>query len=404
MRPLFHSLLSAALIALTVRGPVFAFSDDIFIESVDLNAENFIDIRAQRFRKSQDYAWYDSLNGWRIAVASLDGDTFWYETELKFQHQLSKYVNVRMDIEQEVFFNRDPFPPPRFEVQLMPWGGNLGIGVQGHIAYDKRDNDVGLAITYGQRPWEYIRLGYMQLDAMYNEKNQFDDTRHTQSSDSYEIEGAYQQEDRYKMRFKLQRNTPLEMVSPDVNGTYNEEGDQGWLLFDYNLDKDTIIGTTLRGFESDKVLSQTGQDQSQAISYASYDFYYVKGLFGEYEISTGVIYDQIHEHLVDRLDSNVSRDYRLESLQAYSSVYHRYNDHMAWDVGLHVARVNEITDLLSTGTTDEEDKTTEAALRTSWEYRSADGTSALVLHFSFNLDDLANDPSDGGGASFQAVF
>jgi hypothetical protein len=46
----------------------------------------------------------------------------------------------------------------------------------------------------------------------------------------------------------------------------------------------------------------------------------------------------------------------------------------------------------------------EAKFRMGFEYASSDGRNSLQFNISLNLDDLINDPGDGGGMSFQSVF
>jgi len=82
---------------------VSAFDNDFEINDINLDQENFLDIKAHRYRKSLEYKWFDSTSGWRINIASLDSDLAFVQTELKLQNELSEYVNIRLEVEQEVF-------------------------------------------------------------------------------------------------------------------------------------------------------------------------------------------------------------------------------------------------------------------------------------------------------------
>ena len=90
--------------------PVLAFDDDFEINDINLNEENFLDIKAHRYRKSLEYRWFDNTSGWRINAASLDSDLTFVQTELKLQNELSEYVDIRLQVEQEVFYADKDFP------------------------------------------------------------------------------------------------------------------------------------------------------------------------------------------------------------------------------------------------------------------------------------------------------
>ena len=144
-----------------------AFDDDYEINDINLDHENFLDINAHRFRKSLEYQWFDNTSAWRITGASLDADLAFVQTELKLQHELSEYVNVRLTAEQEVFYADKEFPFPTAEVEYYPWAGNAGIALLGTPSYEKREMDMGIALIWGRRPWKYTRFVYLDVDALY---------------------------------------------------------------------------------------------------------------------------------------------------------------------------------------------------------------------------------------------
>ncbi len=126
--------------------PVLAFDNDFEINDINLDQENFLDIKAHRYRKSLEYLWFDNTSGWRINIASLDSDLAFVQTELKLQNELSEYVNIRLEVEQEVFYADKEFPLPTAEAEIYPWAGNFGISLLGTPAYEKREMDLGIAL------------------------------------------------------------------------------------------------------------------------------------------------------------------------------------------------------------------------------------------------------------------
>ena len=124
MRIIYSAFLVPFGLALTIA-PVLAFDNDSEINDINLGTEIFLDIKAHRFRKSLEYQWFDNTTAWRITGASLNSDLAFLQTELKLQHALSEYVNVRLEVEQEVFYTDKDFPLPTAEVEYYPWAGDL---------------------------------------------------------------------------------------------------------------------------------------------------------------------------------------------------------------------------------------------------------------------------------------
>ena len=157
-----------------------AFDGDFEINDIDMVEENFLDIKAHRFRKSMEDQWYDNISGWRMNGASLDGDFAFLQTEIKLQQELSDSVNVRLEVEQETFYAEKDFPAPTVEVEFYPLANDIGFSLLGTAAYEKRDMNLGAALIWGRRPWGYTRLEVLKVDAVYNEKSAFDSTEQTQ--------------------------------------------------------------------------------------------------------------------------------------------------------------------------------------------------------------------------------
>jgi hypothetical protein len=378
------------------------------IDNINLNEENFLDIKAHRFRKSLEYQWYDNISAWRITGASLDGDLTFVQNELKLQSELSQYVNVRLEIMQRVFYAEEEFPLPTAEVEIYPWAGNLGFSLLGTPAYEKREMDLGVAVIWGRRPWNYTRIEYLDVDRLYNEKNKTDNTFYSREPIAIKLEGAYQfggqSNKKYKLRFSLSRDKPLELVDPDDNGIFKHEANNYYLLFDYQPTPDAVIGMTLNGFTLDKTSAQTGQDQQQETDYISADIYWVRGLGKLYEFRVGTQYDHIRNEIRDFINSSNELDYFMKTIQFYTTAYHPFNEHMAWDVGLYAGSVKERRDYLQGKDRDESIDGIEAKMRLGFEYSSSDGRNSLQFNMSLNLDNLINDPTDGGAITFQSVF
>jgi len=384
--------------------PVLAFDNDFEINDINLDVENFLDIKAHRFRKSLEYQWFDNVTAWRITGASLDGDLAFLQTELKLEHELSKYVNVRLEVEQEVFYADKEFPLPTTEVEFYPWAGNLGFVLVGTPAYEKREMDLGIALIWGRRPWNYTRFEYLEVDSLYNQKNASDNTFYSKQPKALKLEGAYQFGGHYKLRFKVSRDKPLELVDPDNNNIFKHQGGEYYLLFDYQPIADSVIGITINGFTLDKSSSQAGKNQQQATDYISADIYWVKGMGKQYELRVGTQYDSITNDIRDFLATSNDIDYSMKTTQVYITAYHPFNEHMAWDFGLYVGQVEERQNFLQDNTRDTLNDGVEAKFRMGFEYSSSDGRSSLQFNLSLNADDPIKDPGDGAGISFQSVF
>lgn len=381
-----------------------AFDNDFEINDINLDEENFLDIKAHRFRKSLDYQWFDNVTGWRITGASLDSDLAFLQTELKLQHELSEYVNVRIETEQETFYADKEFPLPTAEVEIYPWAGDFGLSLLGTPAHEKQKIDLGIALIWGRRTWNYTRFEYLDVDSMYNRKNISDNTFYSKEPKTMKLEGAYQLAGHYKLRFNVSRDKPLELIDPDNNGIFKYEARDYFLLLDYQPVPDAVIGITINGFTVDKSSSNTTTNQQQATAYISTDVYWVQGMGRQYELRAGIQYDYITNEIRDFIITSNDLDYMMRTLQVYTTAYHPFNEHMAWDLGLHIGQVEEQQNFLHDKSRDTINDGIEAKCRLGFEYSSSDGRNSLQINLNLNVDDLFNDPGDGAGISFQSVF
>ena len=408
---------SLALVAVIVLSPALAFDNDFEINDINLDSENFLDIKAHRFRKSLEYQWYDATTAWRITGASLDAELTFLQTELKLQHELSDYVNVRLQFEQEVFYADKELLFPVTEVEFYPWAGNswagdFGFSLLGIPAYEKRDMDLGVALIWGRRPWGYTRFEYVEVDSLYNQKNVSDNTFYSKEPKAMKLEGAYQFGGQlggnYKLRFTLSRDTPLELIDPDNNGLFKHESSHYFLLFDYQPEPGSVIGISINGFTLDKssiqMVSGGNQNQQQATDYISADIYWVQGLGKQYEIRVGSQYDRIKNDIRDLITNSNDLDYFMDTLQVYATAYHPFNENMAWDLGLYVGQVEEQQNFLSDNARDVFTESTQVKFRVGFEYSSSDGRNTLQFNGSFNVDGFFDNIGDGAGISFQSVF
>jgi hypothetical protein len=320
------------------------------------------------------------------------------------QSELSEYVDIRLSVEQEVFYADKDFPLPTAEAVIYPWAGNLGFSLLGTPAYEKREMDLGVAVIWGRRPWNYTRFEYLDVDSLYNQKNVSDNTFYSEEPIAMKLEGAYLLGEQYKLRFSISRDKPLELIDPDNNGIFTHEASDYFLLFDYQPIPDSVIGITLNGFTLDKSSSQTGQNQQQFTDYISADVYWVKGMGKSYELRVGTQYDHITNDIRDFITTSNNLDYFMKTFQVYTSAYHPFNEHMAWDLGLYVGQVEEQQNFLQDNARDTLNDGVQAKFRMGFEYSSSDGRNSLQFNISLNLDDLFTDPGDGGGISFQSVF
>ncbi len=403
MHIFLRTLLFALGLVLTIS-PVLAFDNDFEINDINLNEENFLDIKAHRFRKSLEYQWFDNTSGWRINIASINTDLAYLQTELKLQNELSEYVNIRLEVEQEVFYADKEIPLPTAEAEVYPWAGNFGFSLLGTPAYEKQEMDLGVALIWGRRPWNYIRFEYLDVDSPYNKKNVSDNTYYSKEPIAMKLEGAYQFGEHYKLRFNISRDKPLELIDPDNNGIFRHEASDYFFLFDYQPMPDSVIGITIDGFTLDKSSSQTEQNQQQATDHISADIYWVKGMGKSYELRVGTQYDHIANDIRDFITTENDLDYSMKTLQVYTSAYHPFNAHMAGDLGLYVGQVEEQQNYLQDNARDTLNDGIEAKFHMGFEYSSSDGRSSLQFNINLNLDDPFKDPGDGGAISFQSVF
>ena len=391
------------LAAVWLAGPAQAFDDDTSINRISLDKENFLDIKAYQPRKSYDYLWYDATNGARIFGGSLDHDRLYVLSDFKFQSDLSEYVTARVTANQEVFYAIKSSPRPLLEAQVFPWAKNLGISLLGTTAYDKRQADMGVALSWGRQPWNYTQLTWLKVDALYNRKNDFDESYYTENPTTTKLEGAYIIRNQHIVRYSIARDSPLELITPERQGTFKQKGYRYDILYDYKLDRTQIAGVTLRGFKEDKSSNETGLLQDQDTVFTTVDVYWAD-IHRDKERRLGLQMDSLTNQFNDSINPDNSLEYSLDTVQLYGTQRFPYGPHTAWDIGVHLAWVMEEKLYTPPQRADEQNDSFQGKMRTGFEYFSSDRKSALQINLSIELDNLFQSPLNGGNASFQQVF
>jgi hypothetical protein len=118
----------------------------------------------------------------------------------------------------------------------------------------------------------------------------------------------------------------------------------------------------------------------------------------------GLRLDRLDNRVRDLDDASGHYNYSYDTTQIYATVQRDYSPHAAWGLGLYMGDVSRHKDYLSIASDNNAEETTQAKLRTSWEYHSKDKRSRFTAHVTFNLDGLSNRPGDGGGLSYQGLF
>ncbi|MBA1148544.1 hypothetical protein H0Z60_15955 [Ectothiorhodospiraceae bacterium WFHF3C12] len=381
-----------------------AFDGDTTLDDVNLKPENWLDIQAYSFRKSLDQQWNDGHDGFRFTGGSLNIDYLFVRTELRYRQALSEQLDMRLGWEEERFYAAEDYEHPYAELAYHPDALPLEFSFLGRSGYAKSGADFGGAVSLGRRPWNYVRLvGYAE-ESLYNDKNDADGSYYEREPNTIRLEGAYQLfGERLVTRFQLERNTPLEFVEEDGASTFRHDGSRYRAFLDYVPGDGHLYGITYRGFREEKSIAEPGSRRSQSLRYDGMGLYWQYTGRPDYELNLGVRVDRLENTLRERADGASGKDYRITTPQVYGVLTRWYAPRQGWELGTYLGRTWESTELRPSGETFDE-TTNQGKLRTSWMYRSLDGRSNLMLHFTFNLDDLARDPGDGAGMTYQGVF
>ena len=398
-----HVLLTVLLVL--INSTCLAFEEEKDIDDITLFDETFLDINADDFRKSQDLAWLDSLSGWRMGGGSTATDYLFLQTDLKLNHQLSDSLYFGLDLNQYDFYTSNPLEAPLIFVDVYPFKAvDIGFSFIGTAAVDKRQADLGFAFTVGRRPRNYVRFSWLSQDHYFNEKNSIDDAYYDEPGERMMLQGLYDFGKHWEISFDFEKETPSKYVFDDQVTHFNNEFGNYLTSVIYHINAHAFSGIDIHTMNRDKTLSDATRNETQEVDYFMVDVYWVNGVDQEYELTVGVRYDDFEEAFRDRVNQARDYNFQLWTAQAYSSVYHSYSVHQAWDMGLYLGWSERDKIYLTSSNADDLNEGVQAKLRGSWEYHSADKKSQLDFSISLNLDDLFSDPGDGGGINFQTLF
>lgn len=381
----------------------WCFDDDIAINEPNFKAENFLDYKAYEFRKSVQEEWYTVENGWRMAGGSLSADFAFVDSEIRLQKDLSETLSVRLQHEHDVYYARKPVKDPLVDIAIRPWHKAIELSFLGTAAFDKRQADLGFAVTLGERKANYLRFAWLNADNYYNEKNRFDASYYAQKPRTLSLQSAYRY-DRWQLRLAAESDRPLTLVMPDTSSEFQYKNKKLELILDYHYANDALMGMTYRGWTTDKALAEAVDNRTQTLSHYLIDLYWLRPIRRNDELTVGFRFDRFNNRVRDLNNANRDYDYRFDTWQVYGLLNHNYSAHAGWGLGLYIGHTEETKDFLSITTDNNADSELQGKLRTSWEYRSLDNRDRLTFHFTFNLDDLIADPGDGGGVSYQSLF
>jgi hypothetical protein len=381
-----------------------AFDNDLSINNPNFKPENFLDLKAYEFRKDLDQQWLTANNGWRMTGGSVDINNLFIDGELKISQDFSKKMTLHLHTEQKLFYAPKPVPRTMIEMEFHPWNPKISFSFLSNTAYDKRQVDMGGAIRIGQSPLRYLQFSWLDIDAFYNDKNPYDNSYYTGNPHTTRLEGSLTGF-HWRTHFHWEQDSPLGFVMPDESSVFNYKGYNYLLNIEYHLDQHKWAGMVLHGFKEKKHLAEITSNRKQTISYFSIDtFWNQPWPSDKYLLNTGTRFDIFTNHLKNLNTYSQSFDYHFSTWQIYARMSHNYLPHQAWDFGIYIGNSYEEKNYLSGILGDRKDQSIQGKLRTGWEYHSLDKRNTLIVHFSFNLDNLWADPGDGAGMTYQGIF
>ncbi|MCK5335921.1 MAG: hypothetical protein KAQ67_07155 [Gammaproteobacteria bacterium] len=378
-----------------------AFDNDFSINRPNFNTENFLDISYVQFSDQLDEQWYQTENGWRIASHSLTKNLLYTNTEVKLFNELSDSVNIRLNYQQEVYYIEKDIPSPQLEVEIRPYSDyEISFSIIGTAEYQKKNSELGAAITFGKLTSNFLRLSDITVDNYFNEKN---DSLALYLKDPHirTIETAYQWSPSLNARFKFSDFSPMEFLYNDQVTLFEHQGYQYDGFIKYKLNKGNIFKLSIKGFETDKSITGT-TNQSQQLKYNSIDLKWMTHQQQPYQLTFGFRDDHFTNEIINTTNSNIELDYLFTTRQIYSAIHHPYTTLKAWELGLYLGLTKEPNDFENPGA--DFSRVYESKLTTSWIFHSKNKKSSIFLHLSWDLDGTIKDPGDGGGITYQSTF
>jgi hypothetical protein len=396
---------STLLLVLTVGPPAGAtgWDGDPTLYEIGLSAETFLDIQAYAFRPAETLRWHEVENGWRITGGSLNTDHAYLHSELRLKAAVTPMLNARLWFEEEDFYEPRQSGRPLLELEVTAPQLPISVSALGAPAYDKRQADLGVGVTVGARPWNYLRLTWLDADSYYNTKNSYDESYYRKKPGQGTVEGAYRVNDAYKLRFKLSHDRPQEFVMADSGGVFSYENSFYEVLVDYSVSPQRNVGATVGGFRTRQGLAGSDTDESQDIRYGSANAYLIQRLSHANELTLGLRYDDFRDSERGR-DAASRFDYTLRSAQVYAELFRRFAPHQGWELGLYVGTSRETVQHRAEDIPAQRDGSFQAKAKLAWELLSANSDTALQVAGSVNLDEIARDPFDGASLRLRTEF
>jgi len=374
------------------------------LDDIVFSFESFVDINAYQFRPSEEIKWYDVEDGFRVTGGSLDHNLLYVFSDLRLKQEITPNVNFRLRWSEEELYESREQQRPLLEVEVRPEGWPASLSLIGSPEYAKREADLGLAATLGQRPWNYLHVAWLSPDLFYNDKNVQDGSYYRSEPNQWTVEAAYNWAERYKLRFWWQDNKPLEFVLDDQVSVFSYENRSYHATFDYHAGAERNYGISVRGFDTSQSLDNGLFSRTQDIRYISVEGYWFTVVDRVDEWTVGVRYDEFRNDERNPEALAASFDFLYKMYQVYTVYHHSYRPQQDVELGLYVGKASKGNDYAVHSIEDTIKDKIEAKLTTSWELFSVDRDSALNVTLSWNLDELETDPVDGGMMRFSSRF
>lgn len=402
----YPSSLTVTILALTLSASnqVSAFDDDVAINEIDLRATHYLDIQSAQFRPTDLLRWYSSETGWQITGASLSSKLLYIDSDLKLYYPLIDKIAIGLRIENSVSYADKPPPHPSIEFRLKPLVRPIYFSLYGTPSYQKNESDLGLGLAYGDKPDQRFRISIIKHDYYFNQKSIIDDSKYQTHPLTQRIEATYHKSKKWITHFDLKRSRELELITGDGATVFTYDNYSFKFLFDYFYTSERFIGLKLEVYETNKGFSEPTGLRQQSIQSNSISAYWVNSYKPNKELTAGMRMDLFTNNRTETIFAENNFDLKFTTAQVYALYHDEYNDHMAWSYGLYIGDVNETKDFAQNQNPDEEQTSLESKFRVAWQCHTQDKSKVFLAHFSLNVDDLFNDPGDGGALSFQSTF
>lgn len=307
-------------------------------------------------------------------------------------------------MEGSVSYADKPAPNPTVEFRFKPFDRPVFLSLYGTPAYEKYKADLGIAAAYGEKPDKRFRVSIIKHDYYFNEKNLSDDARYEAHPVTQRIEATYKKSQKWIAHLDLKQSTELELFMREGSSVFNYKNHSLKMSFDYFYTNDRFIGIKLGSYKTDKGFNETTGVREQTIKNNSINLYWVTPHKSNTEITTGIRLDKFTNDRIETIATLNNIDYEFTTSQMYAQYHDEYDDNMAWSYSFHIGEVKETKAFVLNTNINEEESNLESKFRVAWQCHTLDKSKIFLAHFSFNVDDLFNDPGDGGALSFQATF